>query len=246
MRRRAPALAVIVALAVPALAGRQVPLPDEIGWVALYNRQLLEWLENVNRLDQLCPPSVDVTVERDCRAGKRRPLPYFVPLRNAPSAGADEVGKLMLLAVPGEPLASYYLDADRDDARAFTPDLYLADWGYGPYHHQTYLERRGDWFRLPEDPFPPGAWIDARAFGEPPTVAMLETERVYRSPRGQIVVLAEDADGIRARAEQPADMWCEAGDPPPSAPAPAFRIPKRELYSDTGHLLIAPAYMKGC
>lgn len=246
MTRRLLILAVIGLLvpSFPALA--QTPVPREIGWVGLFNRQLLVWLENANRIDELCTPAGDVYVSPDCRAEKLRPRPLLVPLRNAPDDGADEVGQLMLIAVPGQSLTSYYLDADDDSAMSFTPDLYLADWGYGPYHHQTYLEQRGDWFLLPEDPFPPGTWLNARALGGEPSVATLEIGTVYRSPRGMVVILGVEGDVVRARAEQRADMWCEAGDPPAFEPVTELRIPRRELYSANGHLLIAPAYMKGC
>jgi hypothetical protein len=60
------------------------------------------------------------------------------------------------------------------------------------------------------------------------------------------VILAVERDVVRARPEQPADMWCEGGDPPPLKPWTEVRIPRRTLYGRTGHLLISPSYMKGC
>jgi hypothetical protein len=60
------------------------------------------------------------------------------------------------------------------------------------------------------------------------------------------VILGLEPDVIQARPEQSADMWCEAGDPPPMQPFEELRIARRELYTQTGHLLLAPAYMKGC
>jgi hypothetical protein len=60
------------------------------------------------------------------------------------------------------------------------------------------------------------------------------------------VIVAIERDFIRARPEQPADMWCDSGEPPPLQPWTELRIPRRDLYSPTGHLLLAPSYMKGC
>ena len=124
------------------------------------------------------------------------------------------------------------------------PDLNLQDWGYGPYYHETFLERRGDWFLLPEDPFPAGTWLNARDLGDEPH--LLPVEGIVTSPRGNLVVLAIDPETLRARPEQPADMWCDSGAPPPLQPWSELRIPRADLYTRTGHLLIAPAHMKGC
>jgi hypothetical protein len=154
------------------------------------------------------------------------------------------VGSLLLLATPGQKLQFFYVGPTGGLPLEFAPDLNMQDWGYGPYFHQTYLERRADWFLLPEGPFPPNTWFNARDLGDEPHV--LEADGIVDSPKGSLVILAVERDVIRARPEQPADMWCEVGSPPPLLPWTEIRIPRRDLYSRTGHLLISPAYMKGC
>jgi hypothetical protein len=164
-----PFRAVPIGAALAVLAAGSVVLaqlsrvPADLGWVGLYNNQLIEWLENENRLDELCAQFAGRTDQRDrCRLEKLEPRPYVVPLRAAPSASSRWVGSLLLLATPGKGLHFFYAGQGGGLPREFTPDLHLQDWGYGPYFHQTYLERRGDWFLLPEDPFPMNTWTSAK------------------------------------------------------------------------------------
>ena len=168
----------------------------------------------------------------------------MVPLHAAPNASAPSRGSLLLIAAPGKGLRFFYVPVSGGAPREFQPDLTLHDWGYGPYFHQTYLEQRGTWFLLPQDPLPAGTWLNARDLDEEPHV--LSLSGIVDSPRGRVVILAIDGDLVRARAEQPADMWCEDGNPPALKPSTELRISKRDLYSRTGHLLVSPSYMKGC
>lgn len=222
-------------------------LPDAPGWLPLFSREQADWLYNEARLDQLCP-SERAQEQPDCRGEMLEPRPLLVPLRATPDAGAPAIGQLVILSVPGRGLSASFVSAAESTARTFTPDLFLRDWGYGPpYFHQTYLERRGDWFRLPADPFPAGTWINARDLGRSIEPLQVETGAIYTLSRGSIVVLGVDADGIRARPEQPADMWCDGERPvPPLEPFTEMRIPVADLLSETGHLVLAPKYMKGC
>jgi hypothetical protein len=228
------------------LPAAQLPrAPADLAWVGLYNDQLIEWLENENRIDELCPDipgKVDDRVR--CRDEKLRAKPYVVVLRRTPSTTAPSPGSLLLVATPGKGLQFFYVPARGGAAHEFTPDLNLDDWGYGPFYHETFLERRGDWFLLPEDPFPAGTWLNARDLGDDPHI--LAVEGIVSSPRGNLVVLAVDRDVVRVRPEQPADLWCESSPPPPLQPWTEVRIPRGDLYSRTGHLLVAPAHMKGC
>jgi hypothetical protein len=48
------------------------------------------------------------------------------------------------------------------------------------------------------------------------------------------------------RPEQEADMWCEAGEPPPLKPSEEIRIPFEALYDGKGHLLLTTKYKRGC
>lgn len=207
-----------------------------MGWVGLYSDRLIEWLENENRLAERCQPSAGKATEHErCKAEQLQARRFVITLRRAPDASASAAGSLLLLATPGKGLRFFYVPTPSAAPREFDPDLNLKDWGYGPYFHQTYLERRGTWFLLPQDPFPAGTWLNARDLDDEPHV--LEAEGIVTSPMGSLVILA---------VEQPGDMWCKDGEAPALKPAQELRIPKRDLYSPSGHLLIAPKYMKGC
>ena len=244
---KATHLVVAICLLAPSIvdAGGQQALPTAApGWVGLYNDGLIEWLENENRLDEICDQFNGQAKELDrCRAEKLEPRSFVVPLY-ADATRAVSRGALLVVAIPGKGLRFFYARPEGGESIAFDPDLNLQDWGYGPYFHQTYLDRHGDWFLLPQEPFPAVTWMNARDFGEEAHV--LEVGGIVESPHGMIVILAIEPDAVRARPEQPADMWCEAGDPPPLEPWQELRIPMRSLYSPTGHLLLSPAYMKGC
>lgn len=226
-------------------AGQMARAPREMGWIGLFSWRLIEWLENGNRLEQLCKEESEAANSR-CRDAKLQPLPLVVPLHAGPTRNAASRGSLLVLATPLKGLRFFHVSTRGGSPREFVPDFTLEDWGYGPYYHQTYLERRGDWFLLPPDPVPAGTWINARDFGDEPHVLAVEAGRIYESPKGNILVLAVEADIVRATAEQDADMWCSAGEPPRRQPLPEWRIPKRSLYAPTGHLLLSLAYPKGC
>ena len=149
------------------LAAAQLPrAPADLAWIGLYNNQLIEWLENENRLGDLCAEFLGRADARErCRAEKLQPRPYIVVLRSGPAASAASNGSLSLVATPGKGLQFFYVPTNGGAPREFAPDLNLQDWGYGPYYHETFLERRGDWFLLPEDPFPAGTWLNASELG---------------------------------------------------------------------------------
>lgn len=219
----------------------------EVGWVGLYNAALVEWLENQNRLKDLCShAAADTPAWRTCRDDKLKPKQLVIPLRSAPHETAASEGALVILATPGRGLGAFYRPARGGPATAFVPDLFDSDWGYGPYFHQTFLERRGTWFLLPAAPFPKPAWINVREFTNEPDVRLLKTGEIIKTPMGDLVVLGMERGVLRARPEQEADMWCEEGDPPPLAPSKEIRLPVGELYGPTGHLLVSIKYTRGC
>ena len=129
------AVAVLFTLAGSMLGADQLSsTPADLAWVGLYNDELLEALENENRLDALCPPSITTVEAREqCRDEMLKPRAYVVSLRTAPNTSAVSAGSLLLLADPGRGMRFYYVRPEGGQAREFTTDLYLADWGYGPY-----------------------------------------------------------------------------------------------------------------
>ena len=219
----------------------------DVGWVGLYNPALVEWLENENRLKALCShTTVDTPKWHECRDEKMKPKQYLIHLRSGPWEAAASEGTLVIRATPGQPLRAHYRPAHAGRETEFVPDLFDADWGYGPYFHQTFLERRGTWFLLPAVPLARPAWANISE----PQVRLLrelqETRDVIKTPRGDLIVIDVDHRVLRARPAQDADQWCKPGDPPPLKPWKEIRIPVEKLYNPTGHLLADIKYKRGC
>ena len=155
-------------------------------------------------------------------------------------------GSLRLVATPGKGLESFFVAAAGGAGAAFRPDLFDADWGYGPYFHMTVLERRQTWFRLPEQPFAKDTWINAADLGADPEVRTVEAGDIVTSPMGDLFVIGVESGVLRARPEQPADMWCRASSSPPLKPWKELRIPFRDVYTASGHLRLHIKYTRGC
>jgi len=238
-------LAGVLAASVSVTAQREAAAP-EIGWIGLFNPNLVQWLENENQLQRLCSAFESGTDEWiECYAQKMAPKSHVIQLRRGPSERAAPAGLLLIVAVPGRALHSFYAASTNGAATEFRPDLLDSDWGYGPYFHETFLERRGSWFRLPEVPFPRNTWIDMTQFGSEPNVVALADEHIVSSPLGDLVILGIEGGVLRARPEQETDMWCDL-DPPPLLPWQELRIPLRDLYTSTGHLTVHTKYTRGC
>ncbi len=236
--RRWIALAALVWTAAPAQTVSREP-----AWVGLYNFELLGWLENENRLSELCKAPEGSAEWHDCRQAKMEPQVQVVTVRSGPSVEAAVVGTVVLVALPGRGLRAFASSSGR--ASAFTPDLYDSDWGYGPHFHQTILDREGSWFRLPIDALP-GAWVNSAEWTSEVDVRTVNERDILRTSGGDMFVLGMEEGVLRVRPEQEADMWCETGDPPPLKPWTEIRIPFAELYDGKGHLLLATKYMRGC
>ena len=110
-------------------------------WVGLYDPAHLGWLENENRFGQLCTDSSTLT---DCYSEHLAPLVSVYPLHIEPDSSSRRSGDLIVAAVPGRGLSSHFRVAGSRQATPFTPDLYLQDWGYGLYFHQTVAAQSGN------------------------------------------------------------------------------------------------------
>jgi hypothetical protein len=155
---------------------------------------------------------------------------------------------MVVVALPGKGL-SVFAGAG-SETTPFTPDLFDADWGYGPWFHQSILSRRGSWLRIPVPSVGDG-WIDANELGGRDDLASNQVVTVSKgdivtTPKGDMFVLGVDIGVLRVRTEQVGDMWCQAGDPPPLAPWQEIRIPFDQLFDSRGHLLISYKYTRGC
>ena len=119
---RALAALLSVTLAVSFSEASQFRVPAEMGWVGLYNDALIQWLENENRLDDLCAAFKEYERDR-CRDEKLRPQPFVIPLHSAPSSHSKSAGSLLLLAAPGKGLRFFFVEPDGGRPLVFEPDL---------------------------------------------------------------------------------------------------------------------------
>lgn len=239
-------VSIVITCAICPITGQTQPTHN-VGWVGLYNQQLIDWLENVNRMRELCAPAEEGSAAYDaCRHAQTVSKTIELRLFAAPTDTALPVGAIRLVATPGTGLAAFFVPGGNRPPRRFQPDLYDSDWGYGPYFHETYLDRRGPWFRLAEGPFPKGSWLDSRELAPEPVVETLEPGDIVTTPRRDLYIIGIDAAAVRARLEQPRDMWCEGGLEPPLKPFRTLVIPFSKLYDATGHLVIHVKYTRGC
>ncbi len=237
----------LVALSVSAGARRQYGPTGVLGWIGLYSGELIEWLENENRLTMLCGP---VEPERrqwhDCRAEKLTPKTLVVRLRATPTRSARHAGDLVVTAFPGKGLQASYIPAAGGIGRPVVPELFDGDWGYGPYFHTTIAEQRDAWVRLPADPFPPSTWLNAHDLGTPAPFYWLEEGKILTSPIGDVVVLGVSRGVIRVRDEQPRDMPCDGDAPGPITPFKERRLEGPTLFTPAGRLRVHVKYTRGC
>jgi hypothetical protein len=232
-------------------AAKQRTLPQELSWIGLYNTELMEWLENENRLTELCGEASGGDKWHTCREALLEPKVAVISVRSGPQVTAGRLGQLVLVAWPGKGLRIFA--SSGRVTQPFTPDLFDGDWGYGPYFHQTILARRGPWFRVPVPVIGPGwinaeEWIDRGKHALEPTtyIETVDPERIITTPRGDMYVLGVEKRFLRVRPEQDRDMPCDGGAPAPPAPYQEIRIPFEQLFDAKGHLLVSVKYTRGC
>ena len=244
--RTVPLVSVLILLLIP-LSREGLAQPQHLRWVGLYNAEMLAWLENENRMARLCPNDLSADDKGECEAKYRKPMRWEIGVFTSPSSEAEGIGTIILTAVPGAALrAAFQVAGGPANPVPFQPDLYLEDWGYGPYFHQTALDQRGPWFLLPKNPFPAPAWININDISTEFYIELLQPGVIYQMEGESIVVVAFTRSGLLVREEQPADMWCQEGDPPPLQPAGTKEIKYQDLFDLDGHLKMTLKYMKGC
>jgi hypothetical protein len=234
-----PAVAVtIVSLVLVASVEAQEPF---LGWVGIYAPARIGWLENENRIDALCAEARN----RDtCRSDMLRPAVDTFVVYAGPDEGTERRGAIVVETVPGRGLSAAFRAAEADTSIRFAPDVYLQDWGYGPYFHQTVTQRTGEWFQLPPSPWPEAVWV--RIADHDGSLLHVHTGDIVELDGEGMYVVATEADAVQLRREQPADLWCREGDPPPLVEDVPTRYSRAQLLDDDGHLRIRPKYMKGC
>ena len=110
------------------------------GWIGLHDDAQLAWLENENRLGDLCP---EAATYDQCQREMSGPLLRVHDLYPEADPSSPRVGELLVVATPGRGLTAHFRPIGSDPIRSFVPDLFLQDWGYGPYFHQTLMDDRG-------------------------------------------------------------------------------------------------------
>jgi hypothetical protein len=193
-------------------------------WVALYDSQQTSWLENENRVNsgELCREASDFS---ECYSAMMRPYVSVHELRAEPDETSGVVGELIIVAVPGRGLSSHFRSSGSAGSVVFLPDLFLQDWGYGPYFHHTLSQKQGNWFQLPPDPWGEAVWIHLGQDSLDSSVISVTAGDIIDLNGAGMYVVSAAANSLTLRAEQPGDLWCEVGDPPPILP----EVPERVL-----------------
>ncbi len=161
--------------------------------------------------------------------------------------------------IPGSEIQFSYKTGDAE-AMPFSPDWVEKDWGYEFLMDQTILDRRGDWYRLPPRPFPRPVWIHLPGREE---LSRVTSDRIYELsakvkarrkgtartvtlPQGNYFVVAVQDRYIEMRTEVPSDMPCGEDVPAPAKPLRTYIVDLNELCDADLHLLLKPAYTRGC
>ena len=211
-------------------------------WVGLYEPADLDWLENENRLGELC---TDPSTLAECYARCLSPRVSLHELHSLPSESSDRVGDLVVAATPGRGLSAYFRAAGSIESTPIALDLFLQDWGYGPYFHQSLSEERGEWVRLPSGPWKAEVWLQRGSDGGFPIIRIRNGDIIDMGEMDWYVVAAE-RDTLLLRPEQTGDHWCEEGEPPGIEATEPTRFSRAQLVDSAGHLLFRLKYLKGC
>jgi hypothetical protein len=204
----------------------------------------------------------EVRAVAECFSVAPKPVEWQLPLYESPSVEGKPAGRLIARVIPGEGIDFTYRPAAGENLR-FEPDWVEPDWGYTFMMDHTVIDRKGDWFQLPPRPFPKAVWIQLP--GRKPSEA-LKAGSVYtltRSIRARgkrtalatvfgadtnIVIVSIQRDAVEIRKEEPFDMPCSTQERPSKLPAtiPRYVIDAQAFYDGDLHLILKPAYPKGC
>lgn len=241
------------------------PSDSQIQWVSLVPQDAPTWLENKNLIESLCGTNARPAPQDPaaCRREKLQPKIWRLPLYASPRSdeGSATLGEIRVQATPGMGLVFSYLNT-KGQSLGFKPDLFDADWSYGPYGHQSVRGRDGDWIKLPRRPFPQDVWVNIQRDWQerPELIEALSRGGVWTADLGgtphefvllEIAGLDAKTAMLRSRDPDPRDLPCgEEEDPDfprPDAPYPASRtLPLRDFIDRDGHWKLRIAHMRGC
>ena len=169
-------------------------------WVGLYDPGQLGWLENENRIDELCRDSLDLS---ECYRTMLGPSVHVHPLFAEPDERSDRIGELIVVAVPGRGLSSHFHRSGSGEGVSFSPDLFLQDWGYGPFFHQTLSLQRGSWFQLPPAPWEEAVWLRREESSPGSAVLAVRAWHVLEMGGAGWFVVSAEADALGHLAFRP-------------------------------------------
>ncbi len=217
-----------------------VALP--LRYVSLWNYDAAATLDNLNQIDTLCKAQ---HYSSACLEKNLVPKLKALPVYSSPE-GSQPFGALLTRFFPGEEVQVSYISFPLGGGNILTVslDMFDSDWGYGPpYFHQTMLDSKNGWFKiaLPSGHTKTG-WIQLT---DPSTIEYQKGDIISFEGKNY-VILEVKTDSVLLRDEQPGDMWCDAGDPPPIKQFNSTSIPIKNLYDDGCHLQIKTVYTRGC
>jgi hypothetical protein len=218
----------------------------------------------LTRLD-LAPPLLYETLEalsgesphcsgklRDetCRASEKFLTLSHLQLFAAPDRTAQPLGQITVVALAGQGVRAFINGVGEPIPKPFAPDM-ITDWGYNLAFPVTVSARRDRWFEIATADAAKRVWFELdEAWGAPALTTFGAGDLVYlESRRGAsegLAIIGVSDDHITVRAEQPSDIWCYPGPPPPDKPAPTRRIDLVDLYDEAGRLRLFESYPKGC
>jgi len=198
----------------------------------------------------------------ECFSVAPTPVEWELPLYESPSVDGRRAGTLIARVIPGEGIDFTYRPLAGENSK-FEPDWVEPDWGYTFMMDHTVLDRKGDWFQLPPRPFPKAVWIQlpGRKPSEP-----LEAGSVYKLTESirarsigvarasvfgadtNIVIVSIHEHAVAIRKEEPFDMPCSTEERPSTLPGtiPRYVVDAGAFYDGDLHLILKPAYPKGC
>jgi len=172
---------------------------------------------------------------------------WRIELYKLPTSKSEKLGFIDVEFVNEEGFKFTYIPISNLKKKIiFTPDLFEADWGYGPYYHQTVLATKDKWVLLPKKPLEKEAWVNLTLVFGKNDFRTLEKGMVYKLDDRSIYLIEVNENSITIRDEQEADMLGGEENPPVIKKFSPETIEFRKLYDENKHLRIKPKYTKGC
>ncbi len=216
-----------------------------MGWVGLWNEEMVEWAENENRIYKLCPKSMSSDSYEKCRRNNLAKKTWIIQAYKSPSNTSEKAGEIIISVKPGDPFVSSFKN-NEGTIRYFEPDLYDQDWGNGPFFHQTILERKGDWIKIPIKALIAPVWVNFRDSIKYLDIITITEGIVYTLDSESIVITKIKGVSVFFRIEHESDMWCNTGSPPKLNESEVKIIHIQELYDTQKHLKLDIKYKRGC